>query len=328
MSEIICSACYKSVNKVSAIVCNICHCKLHKFCAKIDNDRAVLALATFANIVYNCDNCLHSAGDLVKKVNHLTHQIDEIKMLLSQHLPVKPVNNNTINQSNWNSSLLRTVTENASCSKHVTLSTGKSPTNLLSTDVSSLVVGDNAAVCSIDDVVAVSVNNSVALGAGDVVVDGIGRVNDALPLPNDDIFDDAMSDVVIDSGSAANAVWKNVTMRKQNKRRAVVGMNVNTELDVVTKMKWVHLSSFKPTVTVDRLMTYVCSYLKTEKDSIACYPLIKKGMNVENLRYVNFKLGVIPKLYDKLFDPDLWTANIKVRPFKFFPRKMPQPPKA
>lgn len=48
-------------------------------------------------------------------------------------------------------------------------------------------------------------------------------------------------------------------------------------------------------------------------------------MTIDNLKYLNFKLGVPPEIYDNLFRPELWTANIKVRPFKFFPKRMPQP---
>lgn len=114
-----------------------------------------------------------------------------------------------------------------------------------------------------------------------------------------------------------------MTRRKHNKRRAVVGRNMNAELDVVTSKKWVHLASFKVTVTAERIISYVSEHLNIDKDTISCYPLIKKDVLVQELKYLNFKLGVAPELYDNLFKSELWTANIKIRPFKFFPKKKP-----
>lgn len=326
MSNIICSACYKSINKDSVIVCQICQIKLHKFCAKIDNDKAVAALSNFANIVYNCDNCLHSSSDLVKKVNFLTFQMDEMKLMLSQFISSKNVNNNNLNQSHRSSSLLQTGLEYDSRSKNDCLSTVKSSNFVPSIDGSSFsVVGNTATVCSTDSSGAASVDIPVAVDAADSV-DVVTNANNEVPsLPNDDLFADAVSEVALVAGSAANTEWTNVTRRKQHKRRVVVGLSVNTELDVVTKMKWVHLASFKPTVTADRVLSYVADHLKIDKKTIACYPLIKKDMTIDNLKYLNFKLGVPPEIYDNLFRPELWTANIKVRPFKFFPKRMPQP---
>lgn len=321
MSNLICSACYKKIQKDSEIVCKICQCKLHKFCAKIDSDRAVNALASFNNIVYNCDNCLQSGCELVKKVSLLAYEIDELKSLFSQFISSYNKNNNTSNSSHRSFPLTQTGFEHVSRSN---LSSNESKNAVvvcanpsLPNDVGS--ASSKTVRIAVEDTVG---DAGAAPGAAAAV--GCNSVNNAVvSLLNDDVFSDAVSEVAL-GGSVANVGWTNVTRRKHTKRRAVVGMNTNSELDVVTNKKWVHLASFKPTVTVDRIISYVSDHLKVDKDNISCYSLVKKDVPTENLKYVNFKLGVDPKLYNELFKPELWTANIKIRPFKFFPRIKPQ----
>lgn len=371
MSNLICSVCFKKVQKDSVIVCKICKCKLHKFCAKIDNEKAVSALSSFVNIVYNCDNCLQSGCDLVKKVSILAYEIEELKFMFSQFLSSNNKNNDNSNSSHRSFLLSKTGLESDSRSQPLP--------DLSSIDktITLPYVGDNAAAnltarVTVDDVSSNNNNNNnlssshrsvvltktglesdsrsqllpcvssiektttvdVCAGSSLPNVDDIAAVDDVVAnalvvntvvatVPNDDVFSDAVDEVPICAGSTNNAEWKNVAKRKQNKRRAVIGMNKNAELDVVTKKKWVHLGSFKPTVTAECIISYVVEHLHIDKDSISCYSLVKKDVSPQDLKYVNFKLGVDSEIYDKLFKPELWTANIKVRPFKFFPIKKP-----
>lgn len=316
MSNLICSACYKKILKDNVIVCKICQSKLHKFCAKIDNDKAVSALSNFENIVYNCDNCLQSGCDLVKKVSLLAYEIEELKSLFSQFVSSNNNNNDNSNLSHPSSSLIKTGFESAPRSNLI--SNFSSIESTISVDVcaaSSLPIADNSA--AVDNV------GDIAVVAGDTVSDSRAVNNAVDTLPNVDVFSDAVSEVALGASSAVNAEWRNVTNRKQNKRRVVVGKNTNSELDVVTKKKWVHLGSFKPSVTAERIISYVSEHLHIDKDAISCYHLIKKDVSPQDLKYVNFKLGVSPEVYDSLFKPEIWTANIKIRPFKFFPKKQP-----
>lgn len=82
-----------------------------------------------------------------------------------------------------------------------------------------------------------------------------------------------------------------------------------------------HLSSFKNTVTEDDIISYVSKHLDIDKLHISCFKLVKKDTAVDDLKFVNFKLGVTSSFYDNLLNPDLWTMDIKVRAFVDFPRK-------
>lgn len=307
--KILCSKCFNNIQKNFAIICEICNCKFHKVCAKIENESAVNALFNFENIVYNCDNCLQSSCDLVKKVSLLTYEIEQMKTLFSQFMNNNSNNNNMKPVSHRSLPVLKTgFNSNASapCLEK---------TNCHNTLCSYSQAKDNntafAANRSAGNLIQTTAVNSVDVNA-DVAVKHVDD-NANVAVLNDDNLIDA-DDI---------SSWSNVTRRKirTRKHKVVVGDNDNSELDVVIKMKWVHLSSFKPSVTEDNIISYVEKHLDIGKSNISCYKLIKKDVETKDLRFINFKLGVSSVFYEQLFKPELWTADIKVRPFKFFPKK-------
>ncbi|XP_017472424.1 PREDICTED: uncharacterized protein LOC108363543, partial [Rhagoletis zephyria] len=89
------------------------------------------------------------------------------------------------------------------------------------------------------------------------------------------------------------ADWITVPRKKVPKRRnVVVGRNENNDLGVFSRFKWLHLSSFKPTVSEVDIINYVSNQVIVDKQQIACYKLVKKDTNETALKYINFKLGV------------------------------------
>lgn len=320
----ICSKCYKNIQKNCEIVCNVCQTKFHKLCANVDNERAVNALENFENIVYNCDNCLQSSCELIKKISLLAYQIEELKSMFAQFVNANNSENNNKSASHRSLPVLKTGLDSMS-----NLQSNRS-TNLSSIENAAVASSSNAseninvlgAAVNVRNVAAV-VGLDGGVVANNVTLAGGGAIGKMVMQSNVDEFSDAVSESVHDV-NVNNARWNNVTTRKQRKARVlVVGDNNNTELDVVVQKKWVHLSSFKNTVTEDQIIDYVGKRLDIDKSHISCFKLVKKDVSVNDLKFVNFKLGVSPGFYDALFKPELWTADIKVRPFKGFPKKRP-----
>lgn len=128
-----------------------------------------------------------------------------------------------------------------------------------------------------------------------------------------------LSSATADTAASASATAFTKNPSKKSKARAIiVGRNNTAELDVAPRLKWLHLSSFKPSVTADNIKAYVSKHSSIESSKISCYRLVKGDVSEDTLEWVNFKLGISSTLYDILLNSDLWPADVKVRPFKFF----------
>lgn len=115
--------------------------------------------------------------------------------------------------------------------------------------------------------------------------------------------------------------WINVRRRKRRNRVIAVGENESTDLGVVLKKKYVHISSFQTSVTAEQIISYIEKNTEIGKHHIECTLLVKKDVDVKSLKHVNFKVGVSPCFYADLTKPSLWPTDINVRPFVFFERK-------
>ncbi|XP_017468893.1 PREDICTED: uncharacterized protein LOC108360932 [Rhagoletis zephyria] len=124
----------------------------------------------------------------------------------------------------------------------------------------------------------------------------------------------AQTDVVV----AGQNDWNTVRHKKGSKQRNIIGRNENVELDVVVRKKWVHVSSFKPTVSEESVISYVSKHSGIDRIHLACHKLVKKDADMNNLRSINFKFGVEPAFYDQVLNPNVWPSEINVRPFRFF----------
>lgn len=132
--------------------------------------------------------------------------------------------------------------------------------------------------------------------------------------------------VVTSAVNAANDIpakksnWVKVKPKRRHKR-VVFGDNSNSELEVATNRKWVHVSSFKPNVTVDQILEYVEKHANVAKTNMECYKLVKKDADLNAMKRVSFKLGISPGFYNELFKPSVWPAEVQVRPFDFFQKQ-------
>lgn len=98
--------------------------------------------------------------------------------------------------------------------------------------------------------------------------------------------------------------------------KAVDGMN----LKVIDHFKWLHLSSFKPTTTVQSVLDYVSAAFGVNSSSLICNKLVKAGSDESSLRHVNFKLGVPEDMLPAFLNSECWLKGLRVRLFKFHPK--------
>ncbi|XP_017462722.1 PREDICTED: putative mediator of RNA polymerase II transcription subunit 29, partial [Rhagoletis zephyria] len=101
-----------------------------------------------------------------------------------------------------------------------------------------------------------SANDSVENAASGSAVGNSSGANGA----NDD---NIQAESATDKGQTDNAQWSIVANRrhkKQNQRNhRIIGSNVETQLGVIVRRKWLHLSSFVSTVTSDDIIAYVAN---------------------------------------------------------------------
>lgn len=313
----ICSKCFNNIQKKCEIICEICQCKFHKICAKIENENAFNSLLDYENIVFNCDNCLHSSRDLIKKISLLTYEIQHLKALFAQLFDNASNNNNKNNNQRslpvLNADLNSNVCSSNGTQATTTISFGDSNTNsFFKKNATGNIVSsvNNSELPTTSKKAFLSVDTAAVNTTADIDQNNVANV---------DVLN---GDVALDVQGTSN--WTNVTNRrkKPKKNKFIVGDSNNAELEVAVRTKWVHLSSFKPTVSAEDITNYVSKHLDVDKSLISCYKLVKKDASLETLRYVNFKLGVPSAFYNTLLEPKLWTCDVKVRPFQFFHKKL------
>lgn len=337
-----CSICYKEFIGNCFVKCKICYAKFHNFCAGIDNDAEYKLLKKSINIVFNCNNCVKSSNDLIAVMSTLTSEIAELKIQLLMFSK----NNNTENILQLRSSLPNAVSKSTQFENYQPV---RQPLHITSHKTSHLITSpSHSAVnvvvpdCNDDNIRNANMCAVTNDTNDDAVVGGRSAVDGSNVNLNTNINSVNSSQRVIDTHShsslpisssyaatvtsqaegdipANNLPWSQVT-RKRKGRRVVFGVNTNSELDVIVNKKWVHLSSFKPSVTTDQILNYVEKYANVTKNHLVCYKLVKKDADVNALTRISFKLGVSAGYYNELFKPSLWPSDVRVRPFKFFPK--------
>lgn len=252
---LVCSQCYKKIQLGSQVVCNICQRKFHTVCVKVDKESAINALSSFANIVFNCDNCLQSSCDLVKKISLLSYEMEEMKSMLAQLISSNDNCNNSKNSANRSLPLLKTGLGDSMPQR--SLASNAQSANLVRSSRCDIHAHDNLSMCATTQ----SVVGDGVVGDGVIAAAVSATVSSVdVAATNSNGAGAGYADVDVGSVSTLGGVslehggWENVTRRKHKhkKRRVVVGENDNAELDVVVKKRWVHLSSFKNTVTEDQ----------------------------------------------------------------------------
>jgi len=134
----------------------------------------------------------------------------------------------------------------------------------------------------------------------------------------------ATASAVVDPSNHALDMERGNFIQVRNKRRRnnnkpnkhVVGVAPNAEdLHVLPTKKFLHVGKFATDTEPNAVLKYVSTKLKVDASSLTCAKLVKKDVDVQTLKFVNFKLGIPDQLYDIVFKNDFWPNSVKVKRF-------------
>lgn len=354
-----CAACFRVVGS-AFLKCITCKEHYHKECSGIDNDNEYYLLTSSKYAVYNCNKCFNSSQDLTSKVSELSNQIIELKNLFDAYLNNNNIKESAQSKNEKSNakpilsfdklqqrsrSPLRTSFSSNSNALH--LSNGHRidakpviadhdvhnanvvvPTELDANKLKCKVRVRRASLCLSD----ASFNNDDTANVvvpiettNDVVNETksnfrLRRPSLCLSQYSDDNAANKISKEINDI-PVNNLEWVNVQARR--KRKCIIfGDNNNKDLDVIADKKWVHLSYFKPSVTVENIVNYISKNAKIGLNHLECYKLVKKGADMNKLRKLSFKIGITAEYYNEILNPSLWPVDVKVRQFQFFNNKI------
>lgn len=79
---------------------------------------------------------------------------------------------------------------------------------------------------------------------------------------------------------------------------------------------WFYVSNLPVTTTCDQIMKFVGKKFNVPLPKLRCIPLIRKDVDVNELDYISFGLGVFDCLPEIILEKSSWPENIIVRLFK------------
>lgn len=111
--------------------------------------------------------------------------------------------------------------------------------------------------------------------------------------------------IVDSSPSNTNAV-KMLYGKKDSDSNLIVGQS--------TPKFWLFLSRFSPHATVDEITRLVQQNLETDQ-TVEVVKLVRKDTNLDQLKFVSFKVGIDPSMKEKAMQPASWQKGIYFREF-------------
>jgi len=108
---------------------------------------------------------------------------------------------------------------------------------------------------------------------------------------------------------------RNHVKNNRNKRKIVVHAPNCELLEVVPSNKFLHVGRFRAHVKSDSVREYVANNLGVDTATIICKPLVKNGVDVATLEFVNFKLGIPEQHFQTVFSDVFWPNPIKISRF-------------
>lgn len=302
-SKNLCGKCFKSLNK-DIIACHTCKAKYHFICANIDI-KLVEVFNDNKNVVYNCNGCLNITSNLLLHISSMSHDLRELNHL---------VNSSVVQGLREIKQQLVDLTQNKQKSQLPKKKQQKKNSNYLHNEHNL----DNEVLVTKPTTSAQAVSNTINghqfLSAASSF-SSIPTVASNVTNNDANMFDDNTQPLQNANG------WVNVQKRRRRRGPVVMGVNDSEDLDVIIQKKWIHISSFKSTMQCEKIIEYVSKTTEIGKQHMECYKLVKKDVDVNELKRVNFKLGISPCFYNEIIDPKTWPSGIRVRPFVNFPKK-------
>lgn len=347
-SNVSCVSCFRAVGNLF-VTCISCNGYYHKLCSGIINDHHFHLIKSSKNIVYNCNNCVNSCSDLYAKVSVLSEEIQELKQKFCSyennknatdrssfknkqknakeclnsnrdeqrrvHSPLRdsfPSNSANLVSSGVNANNVVVAAEVNDNARHNSVNVTTEPSNVNAVNSLNKIRSRRDSICLADNP-----DSETEINASDLKSNEMRsrRESFCLSVSSASVAATAKSHIPVH-----NTEWIDVKSKRKMKR-SIFGANENNDLDVIANKKWIHLSSFKSSVTVEQILNYIWKYSNIGKDKIDCYKLVKKDANLNELKKISFKIGVNAEIYKEIYKPSLWPANVRLRPFQIFSNK-------
>lgn len=293
------SLCAKCFNKLALkfIVCHVCRAKYHFVCVGIE-EKIGEVLISYKNLVFNCNTCLCTSSDLISQVSSISTDLRELKKPIIETATI--IDDVKELKHGFNELVKNLETQNNKNKMHLPKQVNARPNALTNQrSFANVVVGNKQQQQQCDDASSVT----------------------SFPTAVSQIQTD------YDTENQENG-FSTVRRRKRRNRVIVVGERETEDLAVAVKKKYLHISSLKPSVTSDDVLEFIEKNTEIGKQHLECTRLVKKDVDVATLKHVNFKLGVSPCFYNEIIKSSLWPANVRLRPFVFFPRNVSDLPTA
>lgn len=80
-------------------------------------------------------------------------------------------------------------------------------------------------------------------------------------------------------------------------------------------MKFLFVSNMHRSVQTDATLKHVSDGLKIESSQVECFKLVKRDVDILGFRFISFKVGVAPELFDQINNIHFWPAGTKIKEF-------------
>lgn len=91
---------------------------------------------------------------------------------------------------------------------------------------------------------------------------------------------------------------------------------------------FVFIGKLDPKTTKEEMISHIAANGDFNASDIDCFPLVSKLADVSRLRYISFKVGVIPSKANELMNPEIWPKGVIVHEFIQYPRSRISAPPA
>lgn len=81
----------------------------------------------------------------------------------------------------------------------------------------------------------------------------------------------------------------------------------------IEERRWIFVSRLNPNTTADTLSLWLKNKLKSE--DILCFPLIPRGVQINDLKMISFKMGIPMSLLDAAKSKSNWPPGVQIRDF-------------
>lgn len=293
---------------------------------------SVSVTADNKTINVNSNNNVPLNSELVKSkaktATVITHTQHDDSRSLNDAVEVPTTSDDTLNVAN------KVATVNFGDDTNGTYSSVMPVSDDIADDVSGAVTASVAGVLGVHNAALGADVADFADLAGDNVSDGVADddvgagiadtiiVADVAVVADVDDVADALNAcgnaVTFNNGSAAvNESIARKVVNRNHFARTVRGSCDILQNDVVLKLNWFHLGSFRPSISCEVIVNHLAAALYLNPSVISCYKLIKRGELEENIKFINFKIGVPAEYNDAMYHENIWPIGTKLRAFRF-----------